>query len=92
MIVKVDYDQSVWDYNTVNNESSRQRMTIMPADNKYSEYNEDGDLYPYNGNTSFTDDSRPAAKSNTGLKLGNNRIYRKLVVGRECCQLYVAGR
>lgn len=47
MIVKVDYDQSVWDYNTVNNESSRQRMTIMPADNKYSEYNEDGDLYPY---------------------------------------------
>ena len=51
MIVKVDYDQSVWDYNTVNNESSRQRMTIMPADNKYSEYNEDGDLYPYNGNT-----------------------------------------
>ena len=38
MIVKVDYDQSVWDYNTVNNESSRQRMTIMPADNKYSEY------------------------------------------------------
>ena len=70
MIVKVDYDQSVWDYNTVNNESSRQRMTIMPADNKYSEYNEDGDLYPYNGNTSFTDDSRPAAKTNTGLKLG----------------------
>ena len=65
-----DYDQSVWDYNTVNNESSRQRMTIMPADNKYSEYNEDGDLYPYNGNTSFTDDSRPAAKTNTGLKLG----------------------
>ena len=70
MIVKVDYDQSVWDYNTVNNESIRQRMTIMPADNKYSEYNEDGDLYPYNGNTSFTDDSRPAAKTNTGLKLG----------------------
>ena len=70
MIVKVDYDQSVWDYNTVNNESSRQRMTIMPADNKYSEYNEDGDLYPYNANTSFTDDSRPAAKTNTGLKLG----------------------
>ena len=27
-------------------------------------------VYPYNGNTSFTDDSRPAAKTNTGLKLG----------------------
>ena len=46
MIVKVDYDQSVWDYNTVNNESSRQRMTIMPADNKYSEYNEDVTYIP----------------------------------------------
>ena len=30
----------------------------------------DGDLYPYNGNTSFTDDSRPAAKDKYRLKLG----------------------
>ena len=66
MIVKVDFNQSVWDYNTVNNDATRQRMTIMPADNQYSLSNEYGDLYPYNGNNSFTDSSRPAAKTNTG--------------------------
>ncbi len=70
MILKVDYSQSVWDNNTVNNTASRQRMTIMPADNKWSYENEYGDLYPYNGNNSFTDTSSPAAKTNTGLLLG----------------------
>ncbi len=70
MILKVDYNQSVWDNNTVNNTASRQRMTIMPADNKWSFNDEEGDLYPYNGNNSFTDTSRPAAKTNTGLLLG----------------------
>lgn len=70
MILKVDFNQSVWDNNTVNNVASRQRMTIMPADNQYSFDNEEGDLYPYNGNNSFTDSSRPAAKTNTGELLG----------------------
>ena len=70
MILKVDYNQSVWDRNTVNNESTRQRMTIMPADNQYSSRNEYGDLYPYGGNNSFTDSSRPAARTNTGELLG----------------------
>lgn len=70
MILKVDYDQRVWDNNIVNCEPTRQRMTIMPADNHRSFYDETGDLYPYNNNNSFTDQSAPASKTNTGLSLG----------------------
>ena len=70
MILKVDYDQKIWDNNIVNCEPTRQRMTIMPADNHRSFYDETGDLYPYNNNNSFTDQSAPASKTNTGLSLG----------------------
>ncbi len=64
MITKVDYDYSAWNSNDVNI-SSRQRMTVMPADNSTS--NESGDLYPYNGNNSFTSTSTPASVTNTGI-------------------------
>lgn len=70
MILKVDYDQMIWDNNIVNCEPTRQCMTIMPADNHRSTYDEQGDLYPYNGNNSFTDQSLPAAQTNSGLLLG----------------------
>lgn len=70
MILKVDYDRMIWDNNIVNCEPTRQRMTIMPADNHRSFYDETGDLYPYNNNNSFTDQSAPASKTNTGLSLG----------------------
>lgn len=70
MILKVDYDQMIWDNNIVNCEPTRQRMTIMPADNHRSFYDETGDLYPYKNNNSFTDQSAPASKTNTGLSLG----------------------
>ncbi len=65
MIVKVDYDRNIWSANTVNNTASRQRMTIIPADNRADMNSERGDLYPYNGNSSFTRDSSPASKTNT---------------------------
>lgn len=70
MILKVDYDRMIWDNNIINCEPTRQRMTIMPADNHRSFYDETGDLYPYNNNNSFTDQSTPAAVTNTGLLLG----------------------
>ncbi len=72
LILHVDYDATAWIDNTVNNTASRQRMTIIPADNKfnYSTYDGDkyfyanaGDLYPNSaGNTELTDESTPAAK------------------------------
>lgn len=70
MILKVDYDRMIWDNNIINCEPTRQRMTIMPADNHRSFYDETGDLYPYKNNNSFTDQSTPAAVTNTGLLLG----------------------
>lgn len=70
MILKVDYDQTIWDNNIVNCEPTRQCMTIMPADNHRSFYDEADDLYPYKGNNSFTDESTPAARTNDGLLLG----------------------
>lgn len=70
MILKVDYDRMIWDNNIINCEPTRQRMTIMPADNHRSFYDETGDLYPYKNNNSFTDQSAPASKTNTGLSLG----------------------
>lgn len=68
LILHVDYDASAWYYNTVNNTSSHQRLTIVPADNQFmsGEYATAADLAgdPWPGtkkNTSLTDTSRPAA-------------------------------
>ncbi len=67
MITHVDYDATAWENNTVNNNGQRQRMTIVPADNKTSLYNEEGDLYPNAaGNNELTDTSTPAARVYTG--------------------------
>ncbi len=67
----ITYDASAWNSNVVNN-YDMQRMTIIPADNNLSTSSESRDLYPYNGNNSFTDTSTPAANLNLGSagKLG----------------------
>ena len=71
MITHVDYDQTKWGVNKVNDSASdHQRCTIFHADN--DDNGQDlgsiqNDLYPYmvSGavmNDELTDDSRPAAK------------------------------
>lgn len=65
MITHVTYSASAWANNTVNN-SIPQRMTIVPADNKLSSATLSGDLWPKSYATEFTDESTPAAKTNTG--------------------------
>ena len=63
LVMHIDYDKSVWDANTVNNTSSRQRCTIIPADNSYSHYNLPADPFPgTGGNPSLTNATTPAAK------------------------------
>jgi len=63
LVLHVDYDEDAWYNNTVNNISSRQRMTIIPADNKLSSTNLSGDPFPgTSGNTSLTNTTTPAAK------------------------------
>lgn len=63
LVMHVDYDTSVWYNNEVNNDSKRQRCTIFHADNNDidSWYGMRGDPYPYNGNDSLTNLSKPAA-------------------------------
>ena len=78
MIMHVDYDKDVWQANTVNNTSSRQRCTIFPADNSYSHYSLSDDLFPYGSKNSFSNTTTPAAKlynnNNDGKKLMNIEV------------------
>ena len=81
MITHIDYLQSAWDNNTVNDVAGHQRVSLIPADNELVIYDEEngtnyfnsllGDLYPGpKKNTSFTDTSKPAATLYSGGKLG----------------------
>ena len=63
MITHVTYNADRWWANTPNNQNI-QLMTIMPADNTLSYYNEGTDLWPQSGKTEFTDSSTPAARLN----------------------------
>ena len=69
MVTHVTYDSLVWAKNKVN-DSSMQRMTIIPADGLANDSTETGDLYPWNGNDCLTDDSTPPAAVNTGGRMG----------------------
>lgn len=81
LITHIDYKQSAWDNNSVNDIVGHQRVIIVPADNKLLTYNGnnddaywaslEGDVYPgTSGNNSFTDSSVPAATLYQGGKLG----------------------
>ena len=62
MVTAIDYDAKVWNDNAPNDNASRQRVKLIPADNKWSERNLEGDLYPYGGNDKLTSTSTPAMK------------------------------
>lgn len=94
LITHVDYSESVWDDNTVNNNKNHLRYSLVPADNEFIAYTGSngsqvsasyrGDVWPgTSGNTEFTDTSVPAAKVFTGGYLGkpvtNIRHENKIV-------------
>lgn len=81
LITHVDYNQSVWSGNRLNNDPEHPRLAFVPADNVkegtrtnggtlaqlFDGYK--GDLFPGTANvTAFTDDSEPAAILYTGEK------------------------
>ncbi len=66
MVLHVDYNQSIWDANTVNNINSRQRMTIIPADNVWTGFSNSTDPWPLGARDSLTNNSVPAAQVYTG--------------------------
>lgn len=75
MITHVDFDMQTWNSNVANNEASHRRFYLECADNEpgynvvLEKYTEEYDLFPYDGNDSFTDSSLPKAKPYTGETL-----------------------
>lgn len=77
LILHVDYNEIVWNTNSVNNVADRQRMTIIAADNEYniSMGSLNGDPWPgTSGNTALTNYTTPAA-----TLYNNNVDGRKLM-------------
>lgn len=60
LITHVNYSQTRWDANTVNN-TRTQGMTIIPADNALTVSSLKGDLWPYGSATALTATSTPKA-------------------------------
>ena len=61
MITHVTYNADRWWGNTVNNEDIP-LLTIVPADNSLSYYDESTDLWPQSDKTEFTNSSTPPAR------------------------------
>ena len=73
LVIHVDYSESAWQNNMVNNEPSHQRMTIIPADNKLNNSTLTGDVYPGSSkNTELTSTSKPAAEVYVGEYMGKD--------------------
>ncbi|MBO5678819.1 MAG: M6 family metalloprotease domain-containing protein [Bacteroidaceae bacterium] len=73
LVIHVDYSESAWQNNTVNNDPSHQRMTIIPADNKLTGSSLSGDVYPGSAkNTELTSTSTPAATVYVGEYMGKD--------------------
>lgn len=73
LVLHVDYSEQAWYENTLNNNASHQRMTIIPADNKLTSGTLAGDVYPgSSGNTALTSESVPAAKVYAGGFMGKD--------------------
>jgi M6 family metalloprotease-like protein len=65
LVLHVDYDAQVWASNEVNNDATRQRMTIIPADGVCGTLptSLSGDPFPGSRRkTALTNDTKPAAK------------------------------
>lgn len=62
LVLHVDYSESAWEGNTVNNVKNHQRLSVIAADNKYTDKTIAGDAFPgTSGNSELTDTSTPAA-------------------------------
>ena len=64
LILHVDYNEAAWRSNSINNVTSHQRLTIIPADNDFSSSLRgwQGDPWPgRTGNTALTNYTTPAA-------------------------------
>ena len=63
LVTHITYSADKWTYNKPNNEKI-QLITLLPADNKLSQYTESGDTWPNGYRNAVTDESTPATKLN----------------------------
>ena len=63
LVTHITYSASQWTNNKPNNEKI-QLITLLPADNKLSQYSESGDTWPQHGKTELSDNSVPSTKLN----------------------------
>lgn len=77
LVMHVDYNRQSWQYNTVNDDPSHQRMTYIPANGKMT--SSSGSLYPgTKNNRSLTNTSSPAAKLYNKNTDGSNYMNRPI--------------
>lgn len=70
LIWHIDYNETIWEGNVVNNSPSHQYVDIVEADNDASYYSLEGDAFPGTANvTSFTDETMPSMKTWNGVSL-----------------------
>lgn len=70
LVWHIDYNETVWDGNVVNNMPSHQYVDIEEADNDPSYYSVEGDAFPGTANvTSFTDDTTPSMRTWAGTTI-----------------------
>lgn len=92
LVVHVDYDETAWKNNMLNTNATHQRMSFIPANNRYvGPYNAEssadllnalgGQPYPgTEGNTALTNETTPASLVFTGTRM-NKPITRELENG-----------
>ena len=70
LVWRIDYDQTAWKNNTVNNTAARQRVDLIEADNIKSDYSVAGDCFPGTANvTAFTRSTTPAFTTRLGRSM-----------------------
>lgn len=71
LVWHIDYDETIWNNNVVNNNSSHQRVDLVEADNRKSEKSRNGDCFPGASNiTEYTFKTTPGLKSWNKESLG----------------------
>lgn len=64
LVWHIDFNQDVWDDNSVNNSRAHQYIDLVEADNRLTEISRAGDTFPGTaGVTSFTGSTKPALRS-----------------------------
>lgn len=71
LVWHVEFNQRVWDDNTVNNNARHQYVDLIEADNIQTNHSKSGDSFPGTANvTSFTAEGKPAFVSRAGKSTG----------------------